>query len=258
MAGVIVLDVADDILVRLGEPTVSALARRFGPDGRCLSCSGRLGAAPLSVRAYRDDRGIITLVAYHAGCAASAWVDIGPGALSGRETCAAAVTAVSLPVAVRRWFRPVRRPGARDQLMPVLFAHPSLEMTRVRQAGFGEAVNADLEGYRQLGFADPGALASTCPVRVTGHAWMQAGRGAVVLQAKVADRTWSAPIPRPAAALAGTRGGILIGVTCDRDPGRLAAEPRYLASAFATGDVLLGWAPLAAGQHPRAGPGRPR
>jgi hypothetical protein len=112
-------------------------------------------------------------------------------------------------------------------------------MTRVRQVGFGEAVNADMEGYSQLGFADPGALASSYPVRPVGQAWMQASRGAVLLHVKVADRAWSAPIQRLAAALAGARGEILVGVTCDRDPDQLAAETRYLEHAVAYGDVLL-------------------
>ncbi|HUY48582.1 MAG TPA: hypothetical protein VMV92_23160 [Streptosporangiaceae bacterium] len=62
MAGVVVLVVADEIRSRLGEPAVSALARRSGPGGRCLSCGRRLGPEPLSVRAYRDDQEIITLI----------------------------------------------------------------------------------------------------------------------------------------------------------------------------------------------------
>jgi hypothetical protein len=129
-------------------------------------------------------------------------------------------------------------------------------MTRVRQVGFGEAVNADMEGYSQLGFADPGALASSYPVRPVGQAWMQASRGAVLLHVKVADRAWSAPIQRLAAALAGARGEILVGVTCDRDPDQLAAETRYLEHAVAYGDVLLGWAPLPGGRGMRSEPGR--
>jgi hypothetical protein len=255
VAGVLVLDIADDIRLRLGEPTVTALASRFGPAGRCLSCSERFGAAPLSVRAYRDQAGIVTLVAYHAGCAASVWVDIGPGAVPRQETWTAAVTAISLIVAVRRWFRRLPGQGTRDQLMPVLLIHPSLEMTRVRQAGSGEAVNADMEGYSRLGFAGPSALAGTCPLRATGQAWMQATRGAVLLHVKAAGRAWSAPIPRPAAALAAARGGILVGITCDRDPGRLAAEAGQLEGAIASGDVLLGWAPLPDGQHKHPGRG---
>jgi hypothetical protein len=256
VAGVVVLDVADDIRLRLGEPTVSALAHRFGPEGRCLSCSGRFGAAPLSVRAYHDHVGIITLVAYHAGCAASAWVDVGPGTLSCQETWAAAVTSASLPVAVWRRFRGLRGPGTRDELVPVLLARPSQETTRVRQVGSGEAVNADMEGYGQLGFADPAALARTYPRRPIGQAWMQASRGAVWLHVKVADRAWSAPIQRLAAVLARARGEILVGVTCDHDPDLLAAETRYLEYAVANGDVLLGWAPLPGGKGMRSEPGR--
>jgi hypothetical protein len=256
VADVVVLDVADNIRRRLGEPTVTALASRFGPAGRCLSCSERLGAAPLSVRAYRDQAGIVTLIAYHAGCAASAWVDIGPGAVPRQETWSAALTAISLPAAARRRFRLRPGQGAQDQLMPLLLVHPSLEMTRVRLAGSGEAVNADLEGYSQLGFTGPGALAGACPLRATGQARMRTARGAVVLHVKAAGRTWSAPIPPPAAALAEARGGVLAGVTCDRDPGRLAAEARELEDAIAGGDVLLGWAPLPDGPHQRPGAGR--
>ncbi|HEY7361923.1 MAG TPA: hypothetical protein VH642_13985 [Streptosporangiaceae bacterium] len=258
MADVLVIDVADDIRLRLGEPTVAALARRFGAAGRCLTCGERLGAAPLSVRAYRDHAGIITLMAYHAGCAASAWVDVGPGTLPRRETWAAAVASVSLPLAARRWSRWLRGPGPRDQVMPVMLVHPSLEMTRVRQAGFGEAVNADIERYGRLGFADTGAFARACPLRPAGRAWLEAARGTLRLQVTVADRAWSAPIPPPAAALAVARGGVLVGVACDRDPGRLAAEASYLRYTVANGDVLLGWAPLPGGHGGDRHPGRPR
>lgn len=62
MTGVVVLDVVDEIWTRLGEPTVTALARRFGPEGRCLTCRARFGAAPLSVRAYHGPDGVTTLV----------------------------------------------------------------------------------------------------------------------------------------------------------------------------------------------------
>jgi len=256
VAGVLVLDIADDIRLRLGEPTVTALAHRFGPEGRCLSCSGRFGVAPLSVRAYRDHVGIITLVAYHAGCAGSVWVDVGPETLPRQETWTAAVTSISLPLAVRRWLGRLRGPGVRDQLLPILLVHPSLEMTRVRQVGFGEAVNADMEGYSQAGFADAGALARTYPLRPAGRAWLQASRGAVLLHVRAAGRAWFAPIPRPAAVLATARGGILAGVICDRDPGRLATDTGHLEHAIAKGEVLLGWAPLPGGQDERREPGR--
>ena len=258
MAGVLVLDVADDIRLRLGEPTVAALARRFGPAGRCLTCDMRFGTAPLSVRAYRDRAGIITLMAYHAGCAASAWVDVGPGTLPRLETWAAAVTSVSLPLATRRWFHRLRRHGTHDQVMPVMLVHPSLEMTRVRQVGSGEAVNADMERYGRLGFADPGVFARVCPLRPAGQACLEAAPGTVRLQVTVADRAWSAPIPPPAAALAVARGGVLVGVTCDRDPGRLATEASYLHYTVASGDVLFGWAPLPGGPGGRRHPGPSR
>ena len=70
----LVLEVADVIGSRLGEPTVTALTHRFAPGGTCLTCGDRFGGAPLSVRAYHGDDGIITLIAYHADCAASAWL----------------------------------------------------------------------------------------------------------------------------------------------------------------------------------------
>jgi hypothetical protein len=255
VAGVLVLDIADDIRFRLGEPTVAALARRFGPAGKCLSCGEQLGAVPLSVRAYRDPAGIITLVAYHAGCAASAWVEIGPGTLPRRETWTAAVTTISLPVAVRRRLSRLSRRESRDQFVPILLVHPSLEMTRARQAHAGEAVNADMEGYGQLGFTDPGAPACSYRLRPVGQAWMQAGRGTLLLRAMVADHTWSAPVPHPAAALALAGCGVLVGITCDRDPGQLAAETAGLEDAVAAGDVLLGWAPLPGSQHKHRPPG---
>jgi hypothetical protein len=256
VAGVLVLDVADDIRFRLGEPTVTALARRFGSAGQCLTCGRKLGTEPLSVRAYHAPQGTVTLVAYHAGCAASAWVDVGPAPLPRQDTWAAAVTSLYLPPAGYRWFR---RPGRRrmqGQLMPIMLVHPSLEMTRARQAGVGEAVNADVEGYSRLGFADPGPLARASHLRPTGRAWAQTAGAATSLHVVVADRAWSAPIQRRAAALATARGGVLVGIICDHDPAQLAAETTGLEHAIDHGEVLIGWAPLAGGRGGHRRPGR--
>ena len=60
----------------------------------------------------------------------------------------------------------------------------------------------------------------------------------------MAGRVWSAPVSRPDATLATGRGGIVVGITCDSDPGRLAADLARLEYVIATGGVLLGWAPL--------------
>ena len=51
------------------------------PGGTCLTCGDRFGAVPLSVRAYHGDDGIVTLIAYHASCAASAWLEAGQAAM---------------------------------------------------------------------------------------------------------------------------------------------------------------------------------
>jgi hypothetical protein len=246
MAGVVVLDVADEIRVRLGEPTVAALTRRFDADGRCLTCGERLGASPLSVCAYDRRGGDVTLVAYHAGCTTSAWVDIGPCAPPRPETWVAAVTNVSLTMQVPglRWIRRLRRAGEQNQAMPVMLVHPFLETSRVRQTGVGEAVNADPEDYSRLGFVDPSVLARTWPVRPAGRAWVHWGGEDALLHAMLADQMWSTPISRPVARLATSGGGVLLGVTTDCDPRRLVADAGYLDDAMANGDVLLGWAPL--------------
>lgn len=243
MAGVVVFDVADDIFIRLGEPTVTALTRRFDSDGTCLTCNGRLGTAPLSVRAYRGPGGAVTLIAYHAACAASAWVELAHDALILRETWAAAATSTVVHIAARRWLRASRR-GAQEQLMPLLLVHPSLEISRVRQIGLGEAVNADLETYSSLGFADPSTLRSIRMLRAAGLARMQSDDDDLVLYVTAADRSWFAPASQTVAALATAHGGVLIGITCDREPRRLAVDAGYLDYAMGNGDVLLGWAPL--------------
>lgn len=168
MAGVVFLDIADDIRIRLGQPTVTALARRFGPDGRCLTCGKRFGAVPLSVRAYRGNDGIITLVAYHADCAVSAWIDFWATIPLSQGTWAAAATSARVQMPLPRWLHRIGRPATRPQVMPVLLVHPCLEWVRVRQAAFGEAVNADFEAYGRLGFHDPSVLARTWPLRPAG------------------------------------------------------------------------------------------
>lgn len=238
MAGVVVLDVAEDILIRLGGPTVTALTRRFDPGGRCLTCEGQLGSAPLSVRAYcgLDDR--VTLVAYHAACAASAWVDLKRNVQIQQETWTARTTSAIVNIASRRWLIS----SVRAKRLAVMLVHPSLEMIRVRQIGLGDAVNADLEAYAGLGFADASTLSRTRVLRAVGFARVKSGGG--VLYATAADRTWFAPVSVPVASLAAANGGVLIGVTCDRDPARLAVNAGYLEYGMGNGDILFGWAPL--------------
>lgn len=241
----LVLDVADVISARLGEPTVTALARRFGPGGRCLTCGSALGRGPLSVRAYHNDQETVTLVAYHAGCATSAWLEVGAENLRCQATWAAVVTCAFLWVGTSRRLRWLRGPGTQELSMPLLLVHPSLETARVRHIGPGEAANADLLDYCRLGFAESSALARAYPLRPVGKAWMRAGETGISLMVMVGGQGWSAPVrPRALAGLVTVRGGILIGVTCDRDPQWLGYHSRCLNDAIADGEVLLGWAPL--------------
>lgn len=245
MADVVVLDVADEIRLRLGEPTVAALSRRFGPGGRCLTCGRCLGAEPLSVRAYRDGQGVVTLIAYHAGCAASAWLDVAPDVRPGDWTCAAAVTSVVLRLPGRwrsRW-RLGRVTSA--QLAPVLLVRPRLEIARVRPVSMGESVNADLEWYAARGFADPGPHGRSPRVKVVGSAWIHLREGCAVLCAQAGGDVWSASAALSDTGVAQARGGVLIGITCERDPAWLAARPDLLEQVLGNNEqLLLGWAPL--------------
>jgi len=257
VAGVVVLDIADRIRAELGGPTVTALARRFGPDGRCLTCERRLGAEPLSVRAYRDGD-TVTLIAHHAGCAASAWLDVEPGTvLSWQQTWSAAISSGPLPVAGHRWRRWLPRPAAREQATPVLLVRPCQEVTRARQIGAGEAVNADLEAYAAAGFTDLGPLAPRRPVAAAARAWIRARGGDVSLSVTAGNSLWYVLAAQPVAGLIGICGGVLVGVTCDRDPSALAADSDGLGQALSAGEVLVAWAPLAAGQGECGHPERP-
>jgi hypothetical protein len=257
VAGVVVLDIADRIRAELGGPPVTALARRFGPDGRCLTCGRRLGAEPLSVRAYRDADSV-TLIAHHAGCASSAWLDVGPGTvLSWQQTRSAAVTSAPLPVANRLWRRWLPRPAAREQPVPVLLVRPCQEVTRARQTGAGEAVNADLEAYAALGFTDLGPLSPRHPIAAAARAWIRARGDDVSLSVTVGDSAWYVTAAPPVAGLIGTSGGVLVGVTCDRDPSSLVADTHDLGQALSVAEVLLAWAPLSAAQQEPGHPERP-
>jgi hypothetical protein len=256
VAGVVVLDIADRIRAELGGPTVTALARRFGPDGRCLTCGRQLGTGPLSVRAYRDGD-IVTLIAHHAGCAASAWLDVEPGTvLCWQQTRSAAVTSGPLPVTGRLWRRWLPRPAARELAMPAVLVRPGQEVTRARQIGAGEAVNADLEAYAALGFTDLGPLTPRRPV-AAARAWMGPRGGDVSLSVTVGDSIWYVAAAPSMAGLIGTCGGVLVGLTCDRDPSALVAEASVLEQALSTGEVLLAWAPLATGPEECGHPERP-
>jgi len=240
----LVLEVGHVIRSRLGEPTVTALTCRFTSDGTCLTCGDRFGAAPLSVRAFHGDDGIVTLIAYHVGCAASAWLEANQAAMP-YGTWSAGITSAVLPVIVPRVER-LRLARTRPQALPVMLVHPSLEVARIRQVAAGEAVNADQEDHCRLGFTHPGLSSRACRLRRIGQAWILQN-GDQQLVCVVADgRAWSVPVrQRPLADLVISRHGTVVGITCDRDPAELSTDPQMLDDAIADGEVLLGWAPLA-------------
>lgn len=248
------IDVADVIGSRLGEPTVTALKRRFGPGGRCLTCGSRLGSAPLSVGAYHDGRETVTLLAYHARCAGSAWLDAGGDIPSCEPTYATATAAVSLPLGRIRPLRWLRGAGSRAQTLPVMFVQPSLEAVHVRQVCTGEAVNADLEKYSRLGFAELGDLAVRLhPLRPVAPAWLRASGRDVSIAATAGDRVWSTPaLQPPVADLIKDHAGIMIAITCDHDPRRLSIDAGYRDLTLGNGEILLGWAQLSAPPRPMA------
>jgi len=246
---VLAVEVADVIRTCLGGATAAVLPRRFGPEGTCLACRTPFGAAPLSVRAYDDGDGNVTLIAYHASCATSAWVHASPAVLPPR-TSVTAMDAVSLRLPTRRsrrWHkgRGKRESGFQEQEMPIMLVHPCLEMARVRLVGPQDAISADVEEYYRLGFSDTGAFATAYPVPAVGQARMLVSGDTVSVGVSVHDQAWSA-VARDSspARLITERGGTLIGVTCDRDPVRLSADPGLLEAALGNGEVLLGWAPL--------------
>lgn len=244
VAGVVVLDVVGKIRSRLGEPTVSALTRRFGPGGRCLSCGCRLGTEPLSIRAYEDGQGVVTLIAYHARCAPSAWLSVAPGTLPREWTCAAAVTSTTAMLPARRWCRWLPGRRAHGDLALILLVHPSLNAVCVRPVGPGESVNADLEAHARLGFADSVLPVQGRQLRTVGQAWIETREGRTYFCAQAGGRIWSAAPPEADADLVEGFGGLLIGLTCEGDPAWLAAEPQRLEHALGNGEIQLGWAQL--------------
>jgi hypothetical protein len=249
---VFVIDVANSIVSRLGRPTVAALERRLGADGRCVTCGDQFGSTPLSLRAYHDGREAVTLVAHHAACADSAWLDVGAEVLPRQPTWAAAAAAISLPLGRLRPLRWLSGAASRSQTLPVMFVRPSLEMSRVRQVFPGEAVNADMERYREIGFADLSELAVRVhPLRPICHAWLCTSGHDVSVAAMATEQAWSARAQPPVADLVRDHGGIMIAVACDHDPGRLSTDADYLDRAFGNGEILLGWAQLS--PPPRTG-----
>lgn len=240
-----IFDIADLIVSRLGEPTVAALRRRFDPDGRCPTCSGRFGSGPLSVRAYYDGQEAVTLVAHHAACAHSAWLDVGAEVLSCIPTWTAETTAITLPLGRIRPLRWLVGAASRSQELPVMFVRPSLEMARVRQVFPGEAVSADVEQYCRLGFAELGELTARAhPLRPVCRAWLRPSGPDLRIAAMASGSPWLAPVAPEVADQIKDRGGIMIAVSCDRDPYRLSADPCYRERALGAGEVLLGWAQL--------------
>ena len=248
-----VIDVADVIRARLGMPTVDALAARFGPDGTCPECGTRFGPARLSLCAFADDAEHVTLVAYHAGCRTTAWLDapVSEGypepprpvrAPVWQAAMAGCMTAMPGRRPRRRRLRP-----ARAIQMPLMIVHPRLESSRVRLVNPAETVNADLEEYHSFGFADPIDLAEGPLTPVGACRLMTAGRESARLVVRAGFDTWAAPITSLSLlALVRARGGVLTGVGCESDPDALAGDPAELAAALDRGDLLLGWTPLRA------------
>jgi len=240
----LVLEVADVIRSRLGWPTVTALTRRFAPGGTCLTCGDRFGAGPLSVRAYRGHDGIVTLIAYHVGCAASAWLEVGPAAMP-CETWTAATTSAMIPVIIARTRRQ-RRARTQSHVLPVMLVRPSLEVARVRPVAVREAVNADREDYCRLGFTDPGPFSGACRLSCTGQSWLLPNGDHFLICFAAGGRAWFAPVhQQPPFGLVTSCHGIVVGIICDRDPVELSVDARLLGDGVASGEVLLGWAPLA-------------
>lgn len=252
-----VIDVADVIRDRLGGPTVAALAERFGADGTCPECGERFGTARLSLCAFADDAEDVMLVAYHAGCRATAWLE---GELAGGypeaepprpirpPTWHAAMTSCVTALPSRPGRLPWRRArGPREMQMPLLVVHPRLESSRVRLVNPAETVNADMEEYHGLGFVDAGDLAEG-PVTAVGAArLMTAGRASARLVVRAGFDTWAAPVGSASLlSLIRARGGTLVGVGCESDPEALAADPAARGAALSHGDLLLGWTPLRA------------
>ena len=250
-----VIDVADVIRTRLGLPTVTALAARFGVDGTCPECGARFGTSRLSLCAYADDDEHVTLVAYHAGCRATAWLDGGPGGYPDAEppltarapTWQAAMTSCVTAMPARR---PGRRPrlrsrGPRGMQMPLLVVHPRLESSRVRLVHPGETVNADMEEYHSFGFTDAADLAEGPLTAVGAARLMTAGRDSARLVVRAGFDTWAAAVPSASLlSLIRSRGGTLVAVGCESDPEDLAGDPAQVATALDRGDLLLGWTPL--------------
>lgn len=240
----LVLEVADVIRSPLGSPTVTALTRRFAPGGTCLTCEDRFGAGPLSVRAYHDGDGIVTLIAYHVGCAASAWLETGRATMP-YGTWAAATTSAMLPVIVARTRRQ-RRARTQTQALPVMLVRPSLEVARVRPVASGEAVNADREEYCRLGFTDHGPFPGACRLACPGQSWLLRNGDHLLVCVAAGGRAWFAPVHHPPQAeIVTSCRGIVVGIICDRDPAELSVDAQLLDDAIADGEVLLGWAPLA-------------
>lgn len=248
----LVIDVAETIVSRLGVPTLAALERRLGADGRCLTCGDEFGYAPLSVRAYDDGRAGVTLVAHHAICADSDWLDGAAEARPGHPTWAAAAATIRLPVGRLRPLRWLFGAPSRSELLPALFVRPSLEMARVRQVCAGDAVNTDGDRFCRIGFAEFGELAvRTHPLKAVCHAWLRVSGDDIAVAAMPGDQAWSAPVTEPAVAdLIKDRGGIMIAVSGDCDPRHLSADADYLDRALGNGEVLLGWAQLSPPPRP--------
>lgn len=216
-----------------------------------MTCGGQFGSVPLSLRAYHDGRETVMLVAHHAACADSVWLDVGAEVPAPQPTWTATTATMALPLGPLRPLHWLLGGAARSHTFPVMFVRPSLEVAQVRPVFAGETVNADMERYCRLGFSEPAELAACAdPLRALCRAWLRTSGQRVSVAAMAGDQAWSATAEPEVAELVSGHGGIMIAITCDHDLGRLSADRHYLDRACGNGELLLGWAQLSPNREP--------
>lgn len=249
--------VAAEITRRLGEPTVAALSRRLDTDGRCASCQRPLGNGRISLRAC-PVADLVELTAHHARCAPSQWVADRPASAGTGSTYAAVTAAMEFgqPDGGRRlvadqpagaaglanrftaWWR--RR--YRQRPVGLMAVNPSVDTVHVRLAAPGEAVDADMETLRRMGFheAGPGSLVHSPTVGVT------ASLAGELVRVHTPAGVWQAPASAEIRACVRHYRGLLVMPTTEVSVRQLRPRsPAVLLDGLARGQVLFAWAPLA-------------
>lgn len=187
------LQVSDEVLARLGRPTVESLAARLVEPAPCLQCGKPLGSGPVAVVAQQYESKAL-VVGAHAACRASEWIRFEEAQKLQMPITGDLTTVFAYPSGSPWRRRPgwLSRLAGRRRMVPVMLVFPFVGVAWVELVGPGESVNDDLAYYRDhLGLS---AEEDRVPDLADARAWLDE-QGRLVVAVKTQQFETLEPLP---------------------------------------------------------------